>query len=34
MSISDNLLVLDEQEIKGVNLVNHFLPFSISDIWP
>nr|WP_298055667.1 DNA phosphorothioation-dependent restriction protein DptG [uncultured Halomonas sp.] len=27
MSISDNLLVLDEQEIKGVNLVNHFLPF-------
>lgn len=27
MSISDNLLVLDEQEIQNKNFVNHFLPF-------
>ena len=27
MSISDNLLVLDEQEIQNKNFVNNFLPF-------
>jgi len=27
VSISDNLLVLDEQEIQNKNFVNHFLPF-------
>lgn len=27
MSIIDNLLVLDEQEIQNKNFVNHFLPF-------